>query len=112
MVVASLLHNVCAKWAHGLGVCVCGGVFPCLPPHSHPCPGWCHKKLIELSAQGVRGQTHPVRNRLAVSLVERRGQGGCDLSIVMMESGGSLQPAKKSVVTRGESGWLANSVTT
>lgn len=38
------------------------------------------KKLIELSAQRVRGQTHPVRNRLVVSHGE--GLGGCDLLIV------------------------------
>lgn len=44
------------------------------------CYDWCHKKLIELSAQGVRGQTHPVRSRLVVS--HREGLGGCDLLIV------------------------------
>lgn len=41
---------------------------------------WCHKKLIELSAQRVEGQTHPVRSRLVVS--HREGLGGCDLLIV------------------------------
>lgn len=41
---------------------------------------WCHKKLIELSAQRVGGQTHPVRSRLVVS--HREGLGGCDLLIV------------------------------
>lgn len=41
---------------------------------------WCHKKLIELSALGVRGQTHPVRSRLVVS--HREGLEGCDLLIV------------------------------
>lgn len=84
---------------------------------------WCHKKLIELSAQRVRGQTHPVRNRLVVSHGE--GLGGCDLLIVwgMMdwegERGGGESAAcgshelwRKSVATRGDSGWLDNSVTT
>ena len=31
------------------------------------CHDRCHKKLIELSARGVRGQTHPVRSRLVLS---------------------------------------------
>lgn len=44
------------------------------------CYDWCHKKLIELSAQGFRGQTHPVRSRLVAS--HREGLGGCDLLIV------------------------------
>lgn len=75
------------------------------------------KKLIELSAQRVSGQTHPVRNRLAVRLMERRGRGGagCDLSIVMMDREGERRESsvrRKSAVTRGESGWPANSVTT
>lgn len=38
------------------------------------------KKQIELSAQGVGGQTHPVWSRLVVS--HREGLGGCDLLIV------------------------------
>ena len=43
------------------------------------CCDCCHKKLIELSAQGVKGQTHPVRSRLVAS--NREGLGGCDLLI-------------------------------
>ncbi len=84
----------------------------------------CHKKLIELSAQGVRGQTHPVRSSPVVS--HREGWGGCDLLIVrgMMdwerrEVGrgkaavcGSHKLWRESVATRGDSGWLDNSVTT
>lgn len=106
-----------------------GGCQCFFPPQSHVmwlcflflCYDWCHKKPTELSAQGVRGQTHPVRSRLVVS--HREGSGACDLLIVrgMMdwERGrgeaavcGSYELWRKSVVTRGDSGWLGNSVTT
>lgn len=38
------------------------------------CYDWCHIKLLELSAQRVRGQPHPVRNILVVS--HKEGLGG------------------------------------
>lgn len=56
----------CFPWSH---------VWPC-----SLCYDWCHIKLIELSAQRVRGQTHPVRNILVVS--QKEGLGGFDLLIV------------------------------
>ena len=58
------------------------------------CHDWCHKKLIELSPKGVRGQTHPVRSRLVVS--HREQLRGCDLLIVlsvMDQEGGREEPA-------------------
>lgn len=42
---------------------------------------WCHKKekLIELSAQRVRGQTHPVRSRRVAVGGGVRGHVTCQL---------------------------------
>ncbi len=70
------------------------------------CYDWCHKKLIELSAQGVGGQTHPVRSRLVASHGE--GLGGCDLLIVrhMMDwDGGRGRPQCAGPVNYEENQW-------
>lgn len=88
MVVVATSHRGCVNRAWEKPQ----GAVTCLLPHRRPCPDWCHKKLIELSAQGVRGQTHPVRNRLAVSRMERWGQGAVTCWLLWWtgkESGGT-----------------------
>lgn len=41
------------------------------------CYDGCHKKQIELSVRGIKGQTHPVRRRLVVSHREGLGVVTC-----------------------------------
>lgn len=98
--------NVCVKWAwekprRGWVLVLAGAI----------------KSWLSCQLKGSEVKLILSETGRAVSLMESRGRGrgGCDLSIVMMDrerEWGESSACQKSAVTRGEAGWLANSVTT